>query len=168
VFVASYYHDTLLPCAIHNYKYRFLSALANPLARFLQSALEKTSLPLPDIIIPVPLHRKRLKFRGFNQSELLARELASLLTPGIDLPLESDVLLRIRATTPQIKTGSREERLHNLRDAFAIHENKVHHVAGKSVWLIDDVATTGTTLSECANTLKKNGARSVFGIVLAR
>jgi len=168
IFVASYYRDSLLPHAIHTLKYRFIPDIALPLSQFLSRALLKTDLSLPDVLIPVPLHRRRLKFRGFNQSELLARGLAQTLTPGLEIPLLTDVLLRTRYTRPQMKTDSREERLANLKNAFAIASGKEDAIAGKNLWLIDDVATTGTTLEECATVLKAHGARSVFGIVLAR
>ncbi len=131
-------------------------------------ALLQSTLPLPDAIIPVPLHRRRLRFRGFNQSELLAQILSQTLTPGLDVPLYTEVLIRTRFTKPQMKTDSREERLSNLKNAFAIQETSTPILKGKSLWLIDDVATTGTTLEECATVLKQHGATAVFGIVLAR
>lgn len=168
LFVASYYRNTLLPHAIHTYKYRFIPDISIPLSSFLQEKLEKTSLPLPDAIIPVPLHQRRLRFRGFNQSELLAQELSKNLTPGLEISLLTDILLRTRYTKPQMKTDSREERLANLKNAFTIAKEKTAALEGKSLWLIDDVATTGSTLEECAVVLKDHGARSIFGIVLAR
>lgn len=168
VFVASYYRDSLLPHAIHTLKYRFIPDIALPLSGFLSSTLKKTDVPLPDVIIPVPLHRRRLKFRGFNQSELLAQGLSHTLTPGLEIPLLTSVLLRTRYTKPQMKTDSRAERLANLKDAFAFAPGKENQISGKNCWLVDDVATTGTTLEECASILKQHGARSVFGIVLAR
>lgn len=168
LFIASYYRDTLLPRAIHTYKYRFIKDLSIPLGSLLLHALSKTDLPLPDTLIPVPLHSRRLRFRGFNQAELLARILSSQLTPGLEIPLLTDTLLRIRSTKPQMKTESREERLTNLKNAFRVATGKRAPLEGKSLWLIDDVATTGTTLEECALVLKQAGAKSVFGIVLAR
>jgi ComF family protein len=168
LFVASYYKDPLLSHALHTYKYRFLPGLSQSLGHLLQSALEKSPLVLPDALVPVPLHPRRLRFRGFNQSLLLAQEIAGTLAPGITLPVFSDVLIRSRYTKPQMKTTSREERLHNLKDAFALLPEKAQDITGKHLWLIDDVATTGTTLEECARVLKKHGAKSVFGIVLAR
>lgn len=138
------------------------------LGTLLKNALEKSTLPLPDMLIPVPLHQKRLRFRGFNQSELLAKELSEILTPGLELPLSCNILLRIRYTKPQIKTDSREERLANLKNAFAVAAGQEDEIRDKYIWLIDDVATTGTTLEECAGLLKQHGAKTVFGIVLAR
>lgn len=168
IFIASHYRKSLLPHAIHTWKYRFIPDMAVPLAHLLTSALEKSTLPLPDILLPVPLHSRRLRFRGFNQSELLARALSQSLTPGLELPIHTDVLLRTRYTKPQMKTDSREERLLNLKDAFTLTQEKEALITEKYIWLVDDVATTGTTLEECARILKAHGAKSVFGIVLAR
>lgn len=168
IFVASYYKEPLFAHALHTYKYRFIPHLSIPFGNMLKSALEKSPLRLPDMILPVPLHKKRLRFRGFNQSELIARELSLGLTPGLEIPLSNDILLRIRYTKPQMKTASREERLMNLKNAFALAAGKEDLVRGKYLWLVDDVATTGTTLEECATLLKGHGARTVFGIVLAR
>lgn len=167
IFSASPYRDPLVSRAIHTFKYRFIPDLAPPLADILRSALEKSLIPLPDALIAVPLHPRRLRFRGFNQSELLAHALSQTLTPGLELPLLTNTLVRIRFTRPQMKTDSREERLTNLKNAFAITKGKESMIHGKSLWLIDDVTTTGTTLKECAAVLKRNGAKSVFGIVLA-
>lgn len=168
IFVASYYKEPLFAHTLHTYKYRFIPHLSIPFGNILKSALEKSPLRLPDMILPVPLHKKRLRFRGFNQSELIARELSLSLTPGLEIPLSNDILLRIRYTKPQMKTASREERLMNLKNAFALAAGKEDLVRGKYLWLVDDVATTGTTLEECATLLKGHGARTVFGIVLAR
>ncbi len=168
LFVASYYKDPLLSSLLHTYKYRFLPGLSAPLGHLLISALEKSSLLLPQALVPVPLHPRRLRFRGFNQSLLLAEEIAVNLTPGLTLPVITETLIRSRYTKPQMKTSSREERLANLKNAFQITTGKESALKDKDLWLIDDVATTGTTLEECARMLKKHGARSVFGIVLAR
>ena len=168
LFAGSTYRDSLVAESIHTCKYRFIPALAEPLGRWLAERILESDLPLPDMFIPVPLHKRRLRFRGFNQSQLLAQTLAETLTPGNAIPVLSDILVRARFTKSQIKTKNREERLHNLRNAFVITPEHTARVAGKTVWIIDDVATTGTTLEECARVLKSAGAKSVFGIVLAR
>ena len=175
LFVASHYRHPLVATSIHTYKYRFIPALAEPLGTWLAERVLEIDLPLPDVFIPVPLHKRRLRFRGFNQSALLADTLAETLTPGSVLPVLHNCLLRTRYTKPQIKTTVREERLSNLKNAFALapemplgRETSKSSLLGKTIWLIDDVATTGTTLEECARVLKKAGAKSVFGIVLAR
>jgi ComF family protein len=168
LFAASHYRHPLVAESVHTYKYRFIPAFAKPLGVWLALIITENDLPLPDIFIPIPLHSRRLRFRGFNQSELLADALSEALTPGFPLPVWKNCLLRARYTKPQMKTTSREERLGNLKDAFVIAKENKKLVKGKNVWLVDDVATTGITLEECAHVLKKSGAKNVFGIVLAR
>ncbi|HLC95080.1 MAG TPA: ComF family protein [Patescibacteria group bacterium] len=168
LFAASHYRHPLVATAIHTYKYRFIPALSEPLGQWLGGRLADIELALPDLYIPVPLHPRRLRFRGFNQSALLTHILSDTLTPGSVIPVVKNFLLRTRSTKSQIKTVSRDERLHNLYNAFTIAKKSDISIRGKTLWLIDDVATTGTTLEECARVLKKAGAKSVFGIVLAR
>jgi len=113
------------------------------------------------VVMPVPLHPRRLRERGFNQSLLLARHVAAKL--GADLDCLS--LRRTRFTQPQ--TGlTGEERKKNVRKAFAVAEKAA--IEKRSVLLIDDVATTGSTLNECAGALKKAGVKEVLCLVLAR
>ncbi|OGI18756.1 MAG: hypothetical protein A3J06_00565 [Candidatus Moranbacteria bacterium RIFCSPLOWO2_02_FULL_48_19] len=168
LFAASVYRSPLVAASLHIFKYRFIPAVATPLGGWLAEKIVEADLLLPDYCIPVPLHPRRRRFRGFNQSALLAHTLANTLTPGLDMPVLEDCLLRTRFTKPQIKTKSREERLGNLKGAFAFTDESIPLIQNKMLWLIDDVATTGTTLEECAMVLKKAGAKKVFGIVLAR
>ncbi|MEI8096588.1 MAG: ComF family protein [Candidatus Moraniibacteriota bacterium] len=168
LFAASLYRSPLVSASIHTFKYNFIPSLALPLGSLLAERIIEIDLPLPDICIPVPLHSKRLRFRGFNQSELLAEAFVNALTPGLDIPLLKNSLLRTRYTKPQMKTHTKEERLKNLTAAFTCTKEAISLLQGKSIWLIDDVSTTGTTLEECALALKNAGAKNVFGIVLAR
>lgn len=168
LFAASLYHSPLVSSSLHTFKYNFIPAFAKPLGKWLAERVIEVDLPLPDLCIPVPLHLRRLRFRGFNQSALLAEVLAGALTPGFDMPVLKNCLLRTRYTKPQMKTHAREERLRNLEGAFSYASESISLIQEKSIWLIDDVSTTGTTLEECARVLKNAGAKSVFGIVLAR
>jgi ComF family protein len=113
-----------------------------------------------DIIVPVPLHPTRQRERGFNQAGLLAE----LLSPRISIPCKR-VLKRIRYTTTQTALD-RAERMENLHNAFRLRRNA--DVRGLHVLLIDDVLTTGSTLSECARVLKRAGAISVHAATAAR
>ncbi len=115
----------------------------------------------PDILVPVPLHRKRLIARGFNQAALLAAPCAALLRR----PIRANVLLRVRETSPQAGQ-SRSERFENLRGAFVCARES--EVRGRRVLLIDDVITTGATVREAARTLIKGGAISVTVVAFAR
>ncbi len=146
--------------AIHQLKYHNLRALAVPLAAMLQEYLAASPLDF-DIMVPVPLHRKRLRERGYNQARLLAQELGKL----INKPVADDILVRLRHTPPQARTANIEERAHNIADAFACRDDRLR---GQQVLLLDDVATSGTTLDACATALKANGAVTVWGLVMAR
>jgi ComF family protein len=118
--------------------------------------------PVPgEVLVPVPLHRKRLRERGYNQSSLLARELGKL----IKLPVIDDSLIRKQFATPQTKTTTVDERRSNVVNAFTCPD---HRLKDKQVLLIDDVSTSGATLDACAAALKAIGATSVWGLVLAR
>jgi ComF family protein len=146
--------------AIHQLKYRNLRALVVPLAELLQDYLITNPMPT-EILVPVPMHQKRLRERGYNQSSLLARELGKL----INLPVIDDCLTRRRHTPPQARTATVEERKSNTADAFTCRD---HRLRDKQVLLIDDVATSGATLDACAAALKASGATSVWGLVMAR
>ena len=162
------YTTTLMTTTIHAFKYRSIESLAKPLGTLLTQAARTTDIPLPDLIIPVPLHPWRLRYRGFNQSELLGKILAKTLLPNINIPLETDSLIRTRFTLPQQKMSNIKARKHNIENAFVVPKSFRRNIKNKQIWLIDDVATTGSTLEACAKALKKAGATKVFGIVLAR
>jgi len=166
--VAASYKNKLVAGAAHYYKYRFIEDLKIPLGKLLTQALVNSELPLPDLIIPVPLHQRRLRWRGFNQAGLLAKYLGFNLTPGFKIATPDNFLLRQRYTPPQMKIKNYAWRIKNMRDAFKINPDKKKKIKGKRILLVDDIATTGSTLFECAKVLKKSGAQEVFGIVLAR
>lgn len=146
--------------AIHKLKYQNLRVLSVPLAEMLQEYLVANPLDV-EVLVPVPLHRKRLRERGYNQSRLLAKELGKLM----DIPVIDDVLVRQRHTLPQARTATVEERKLNIADSFACRDNRLRD---RQVLLLDDVATSGATLDACAAVLKANGATSVWGLVMAR
>ena len=168
IFVARPYHHRLLQKLVFALKYRFIDAAAEPLAVLLADSITHHPFPLPDLVIPVPLHARRQRFRGFNQAEVLAHKLMTQLLPGSPIPIRTDLLTRSRFTKPQMKTDSKPERLANLTKAFVAPLETAGPLVGKHLWLIDDVATTGTTLDECARALKVAGAKTVWGIVIAR
>jgi ComF family protein len=146
--------------AIHELKYRNLRALAAPLAGMLNDHLAVQPVP-GDVLVPVPLHRRRLRERGYNQSALLARELGRLT----GRPLVDGCLIRQRYTPPQARTTSAGERQAHVAGAFACRDGRLR---GRRVILIDDVATSGATLDACAAALKAAGAAAVWGLVVAR
>ncbi len=116
------------------------------------------------ILIPIPLSPARYRERGFNQAELICRELVSL-NPEADLKFYSDVLIKPRDTLHQAHIGNRSTRLKNLIGSFSIiHPEKIK---GRNIILIDDVTTTGATLSEARKILKRGGARKVIAFTIA-
>src|SRR6266446_6023654 len=147
---------------VHTFKYGRQIYLRHLVARWLYAALDDERLRDRrfDIIIPVPLHPTRERERGFNQASLLAE----LLSAEISIQ-SKPALERIRYTTTQTALD-RAERMENLHNAFRLRKNT--SVQGLRVLLIDDVLTTGSTLSECARVLKHAGAISVHAATAAR
>ena len=163
--VVRYRHDAgddereVVPSIIRRHKYGLDQSLAYALAECLGD-----QLPLDaeyDVVIPVPLHRGRLRWRGFNQAAMLAVAVAGRL----GRPLDLSTLTRVRPTPPQTMQN-RAERSKNLRRAFAVR--RPARVANRRILLIDDVMTTGATADECARTLIAAGARRVDVLTLAR
>ncbi|HAK61027.1 MAG TPA: ComF family protein [Nitrospiraceae bacterium] len=153
------YFEGPLRDAIHQFKYRPCRTLAGPLSDWMLRDLRLT--PGIDFIMPVPLHRARLRKRGFNQSLLLAHAVSEF--SGI--PLSYDNLLRIRPTRPQIEL-TEEERIQNVAGAFSLTMPEA--VKGKTLLLVDDVFTTGATMNACAAVLKESGAERIVSLTLAR
>jgi len=113
------------------------------------------------VIIPVPLHHKRLRERGYNQSDLLAQELGKLS----EIPVDGKSLVRTKYSVPQARTASVVERHRNVIGLF---ECVTDSMQGQNVIVIDDVTTSGATLNACATALKRAGAASVWGLALAK
>lgn len=147
--------------AIRRYKFVNRPSYYRTLAKMLSNKIKKMTETVHfDIIISVPLHPNREAERGYNQSQLLSRQVSR----EMGLPDCSDLLDRIRNTTNQSLLG-RKERLLNIRGAFRVKsENKIK---GQSVLLVDDIFTTGSTVNECSRVLKEAGAEKVFVVVLA-
>lgn len=156
------YYTGPLRKAVHQLKYADLRALARPLGDLMSEAWLRTHVHAPDInmIVPVPLHRLRERERGYNQAALLARELGSRL----GLPVGEDLLVRSRATAPQVGLDS-EQREANVAGAF---QCVAPELANMKVLLIDDVITTGSTLGAACAALKNAGASAVWACTLAR
>ena len=165
LFAALSYEESLAKLLIHQLKYPpFLKDLSSQSA-FLICAHIALARPEQDfsdfVIIPIPLHKRRLKWRGYNHAEELARQLGR----AFSLPVVTDVLVKTKHTTPQANLG-KEKRLANMKGAFQVRD--LHAVAAKNILLVDDVYTTGATMDECALVLKKAGANQVLGAVVAR
>ncbi len=155
-------YDGSLRKAILLFKYAGREEMARPLALCMEDTFRsRPELHQTDCVIPVPLHFLKRHARGFNQSELLARE----LTARVGLPLQLNALVRRRWTRAQAGLG-KEKRKGNVQDAFQVKSTE--GVNGKHVLLVDDVCTTGATLDACAQALKEAGAKRVNALTLAR
>ena len=152
---------------IYQFKYQpYLKDLAKTLAsilieHFVISGKNTDEIWGNSILVPVPLDKKKLKIRGYNQSEKLAKELSKIL----QVPVFSDILIKTKSTKPQMELSKKEREI-NLENAFAIKNPE--NFSGKKIFLVDDVYTTGSTMQECAKVLKQAGAKNVWGIVIAR
>jgi ComF family protein len=114
-----------------------------------------------DLIIPIPLHRNKLRLRGYNQSELLAKTLSGITSK----PVSTSNLIKTK-NTPTQTSLLKNDRLKNLKDSFSVFYPSL--IKSNSILLVDDVMTTGTTLNSCAAELLKSGAKEVFAFTLAR
>jgi competence protein ComFC len=160
--VAAYRGRGIVRDVIHEFKYNRQIHLRHLVARWLRAALDDERLRGQQfhVVVPVPLHPARQRERGFNQATLLAQ----LLSAHAAIPCRP-LLKRIRYTTTQTALD-RSERMENLHNAFRLRKNA--DVRGLRMLLIDDVLTTGSTLSECARVLKRAGAKSVHAATAAR
>jgi ComF family protein len=147
---------------IHAFKYRNKTHLRRPLALLtIEHLSEFIQSRRPDLIIPVPLHRKKLSGRGFNQAVLLGE----ILSQRLKMPMDRRNLRRIRWTEPQVNLAAGDRRT-NVKGAFAIRDSGL--VTGRRVLLLDDVITTGSTVEECGRVLKASGAADVTVITVAK
>ncbi len=152
------YHGAV-PSLVHRLKYRRDLTVLPFLAGLLRKAAPARWLEEVEVVVPVPLHPLRLRERSFNQSLLLARR----AFPGMDI--EPFALRRCRPTPPQVGFTAQERR-RALRHAFAA--DRPERVRGRTVLLVDDVLTTGSTANECARALRRAGARRIFVLTVAR
>ncbi|NMB92536.1 MAG: ComF family protein [Parcubacteria group bacterium] len=163
----SSYGNQILRETIHWFKYNKIISLRKPLAllmiKFLEQSFYFSQIGKEDlIIIPLPLHQKKKKQRGFNQSELLAQDIAD----HFYLSCDKNILIRIKNNSAQVNIVDSAQRKLNVANIFQVNNNQ--NLYNKTILLIDDVYTTGATLNEAAKTLKKAGAKKVIGLVLAK
>lgn len=166
VISATEYKNPLIQELIRAFKYHYVKELAPFLSQLLiksSSECWTSHVQHNAVIMPIPLHRIRERTRGFNQAELLAKEISNYF----NLPLETNILKRTIPTEPQANIKNNDEkRKANIKGVFEI--NPEYQVDGKIIVLIDDVATTGATLIEAAKILKKSGAKQIWALVVAK
>ena len=166
-FALSYKEKALTRKLIHQFKYPpYLKDLAKTLAgilaeHFIISGKNISRIWENSVLLPVPLDYKKLKIRGYNQSEEIAKELSKILK----IPALSGVLVKIKPTKPQMEL-LKKERENNLCGAFAVKNSE--QFLNKKIFLVDDVYTTGSTMEECALVLQNEGVKNIWGIALAR
>ena len=163
---ATNYGNPLIRELIKAFKYHFVKELSTPLSQILIKTIEANwSLDIGHwdfIILPVPLYKYRLRHRGFNQTELLAKEIAN----HFNLQLQTTILKRKIQNAPQANIKDNIKRKENIKGAFEIVDSE--RIKDKIVILIDDVITTGATLIEAAKILKQNNAKEVWAITVAK
>jgi ComF family protein len=167
--VVSFYENSIIRKTIHFFKYQPILSLQKPLAGLMIKFLKETNFfseidKKNILLIPIPLHKRKRRQRGFNQSELLAKAVAS----HFSLNFHPKILFRIKNNPPQAKINNFSDRKENSKNIFQISSPNLNLIKGKWIILIDDVYTSGATMQEAAKILKKNGAKKIIGLVLAR
>lgn len=149
-------YDGALKKAINLFKYYGIKRLSKPLSEL----MFKIKMPAVDVVVPVPLSKKKLKQREFNHAALLAKYISIYLGTRVTL----NCLVKIKETMPQVGLSAKE-RGKNVRNAFVAKNNEF--IKGKNILLVDDVLTTGATIRECSKSLKSAGAGEIYAITLA-
>jgi ComF family protein len=160
---ATDYENPVVAALAHNLKFRFIRGAAESLGDLLYNYATRTGIDFSDFTtVPIPLSRRRLRERGFNQAELIARRFAQNNSSMIDTSL----LVRTKYAKPQSETGSPAERRENIRGVFVVPNPDM--VRGRNILLIDDVSTSGATFLEAATTLKSAGAGKIIALAVAK
>ncbi|MBQ9035615.1 MAG: ComF family protein [Alphaproteobacteria bacterium] len=157
----AFVYDDFSKNLILGFKFMDKTLFAETLANMLRRAGADILAQKPDLLIPVPIHRRRLLERRYNQSALLVKYLSA----QTGVKTEYSALMRVRHTIPQVQLSGSARR-HNLQHAFAV--TNVNAIKNRKIILVDDVETTGSTLKECAKVLKKAGAKEIYALTLAR
>ena len=158
IHIASNYQDAVLKKALWMLKYQGVKQLAKPLAELIRERIWKKLETENWLVVPVPLSKNKLRHRGYNQAELIAKELSD--------NVRADILFKKFHTKSQVEVKNKEERLANIIGSFEIKNPE--KIKGKKIILIDDVLTTGATMREAKKVLKQAGAKKVVGVVVAR
>lgn len=166
--IAAELSDPVVEKMLKAYKYKFIPEMIKPLSVIAKKGIKKLlskKFNLFDdspVIMPVPLHKKRLNWRGFNQAQLLAKDISDVFL----VSYSDNILVRTSYYKNQAGIKAKESRIENIKNNFIVSDNGA--IRGKIVILVDDICTTGATLNECTRVLKKSGAKRVIGFVIAR
>jgi len=176
ILVASDWDNPLLREIIYGYKYQFIKELADPLSQlminFLQTEKRINWSTDKLILLPVPLHGRRLAWRGFNQAEILAEKIGK----HFNISYDNKILIRRRYALPQKEIPDQKDRKNNIKNAFALRSDFGlplksdfgNAIKNKIIILVDDVSTTGSTLEDCARAIKLLSPKEIWGLVIAR
>ncbi len=164
LYCAASYDNFIVKRLVNQFKYEpYIKELAEPLVSLIIAHIN--SIDKQDfnefVLIPIPLHKKRLRRRGFNQAEEIAKELSRKL----NIPVFNNILIKIKKTPPQVELN-KKEREENILGSFIYQSSEL--IKNRKILLVDDVFTTGSTMEECAKVLKKDGAKEIWGAVIAR
>ena len=172
ILVASDWNNLLVRQMIYEFKYRFIKDLSFPIAQIIIKYIQINNLITDDInryiIIPVPLHKFRLSWRGYNQAQLIGQ----VVSDKFNINIENNLILRAINTGSQMEINDNEKRAQNVCNAFKINseftKSKFDVIKNKIIILVDDVCTTGSTLNECAKTLQLLKPFGIWGLVMAK
>ena len=168
------YRHSSIKKALWLFKYKGKKRLAGIFAEIIYDKIleELSELSIMEnfrniILIPIPLSSKRLRERGYNQTELICQELIKInsVRHGIDMKLENNILIKQKETEHQARIENRRERLRNIIGSFAVKNEEL--IKNQNIILIDDITTTGATLNEARKILKKAGARKIIAFTVA-
>jgi len=165
LYCAASYNNFIVKKLINQFKYEpYIKELSKPLSSLIVVHLvnlDKVENFQDYILVPIPLHKKKLKKRGFNQAGEIAKEFSE----NLKIPVFNDALIKTKQTSAQVEL-KKEEREENIKGVFLCQKPEL--VMGKKILLIDDIFTTGSTMEQCARLLKETGAKKVWGVVVAR
>jgi competence protein ComFC len=167
ILIGASFDNELIRKMIHNFKYKFVQDFKKPLARIIQKKIMEEringfEINDYDFVVPVPLHRWRESWRGFNQAQLLAQELAY----NFRIPVGDSLISRVKFTKTQSKL-KKEKRIKNLKNAFKVKKGMEDKIKAKNILVVDDVITSGSTVAEVAIELKRRGAKKVTCVAVA-
>ncbi|MEN3037748.1 MAG: ComF family protein [Candidatus Kryptonium sp.] len=155
--------ESAIQILIHELKYQNKSSIGLLLGEIVGNAIkDDPDFSTADALVPVPLHKIRLRERGYNQSELISKGISKV----IKINVQNDLLIRVRNTETQTKLNL-DQRKENVKDAFVVNDKHKNFVNGRKFIIVDDVITTGATINECAKALISSGASGVFAVSVA-
>lgn len=161
-----FYYKDVVRKLITSIKYSFVRDMATELISYIPIEgyeIYAISGNVSTLLLPIPLHAARFRFRGFNQSDIMGK----LIATDLNINYSAEILIRQKATPAQVSMKQKQDRLSNISSAFSV-QKKLLDPAIKNYLIFDDVFTTGATLREAANVLKRSGATRVWGITIAR